>query len=210
LTLDPHFDSVTGQAAAWRELLPLVDAFLPSREEAQEILGAWPGAEAAASRLAELGAPIVCLKLGPRARWSIAPPTTGSGTPTREFRTRSTPPGAATHSVAASSPAWCESDDLRTAALYGTVSASFVASGFGAEHCLVRIRWKLAQAGRARGQEPLMAAREWVRSRPLIGVVGAPPLPGSYGYSGATLEELERRVRLRRNRLRAGRLLTRS
>src|SRR5258708_34441825 len=39
-----------------------------------------------------------------------------------------------------------------------------------------------------------MAAREWVRRRPLVGVVGAPPLPGSYGYSGATMEELERRV----------------
>src|SRR5437660_5169539 len=39
-----------------------------------------------------------------------------------------------------------------------------------------------------------MAAREWVRRRPLIGVVGSPPLPGSYGYAGATLEELERRV----------------
>jgi membrane complex biogenesis BtpA family protein len=39
-----------------------------------------------------------------------------------------------------------------------------------------------------------MPVREWDRRRVLIGVVGAPPLPGSYGYAGATLEELERRV----------------
>jgi ribokinase len=138
VTVDPHFDSVAGQAAAWRELLPLVDAFLPSREEAQELLGEWPGAEAAARGLAELGAAVVCLKLGPegalvyraadgwlwRADSGVSNPidTTGCGD---SF-------------CGGFLAGWCESGDLRTAVLYGTVSASFVASGFGAEHCLLR------------------------------------------------------------------------
>lgn len=39
-----------------------------------------------------------------------------------------------------------------------------------------------------------MPPREWVRRRPVIGVVGAPALPGSHGYDGASLAELERRV----------------
>ena len=39
-----------------------------------------------------------------------------------------------------------------------------------------------------------MTMREWVRHKPLIGVVGAPALPGSHGFRGATLEEVERRV----------------
>jgi uncharacterized protein len=38
------------------------------------------------------------------------------------------------------------------------------------------------------------APAEWARRHPLIGVVGAPPLPGSHGYRGATPEEIERRV----------------
>ena len=33
---------------------------------------------------------------------------------------------------------WCEAGDLRTAILYGTVSASFVGEDFGAAHALVR------------------------------------------------------------------------
>ena len=138
VTLDPHVDSVAGQAAVWRELLPHVDAFLPSREEAQELLGEWPGAEAAARGLAGLGAAIVCLKLGSegslvyraaddwlwRADSGVSNPvdTTGCG-------------DAFCGGFLAG---WCESGDLRTAVLYGTVSASFVASGFGAEHCLLR------------------------------------------------------------------------
>jgi len=39
-----------------------------------------------------------------------------------------------------------------------------------------------------------VTAGEWVRRSPLIGVVGAPALPGSHGFRGATLEEIERRV----------------
>lgn len=136
VTVDPHFDSVAGQADAWRSLLPLVDAFLPSREEAQDLLGAWPGAEAAAAALAELGAPVVCLKLGAdgvllhRAadRWTcriesaLQDPvdTTGCG-------------DAFCGGFLAG---WCEGASLAAAALQGAISASAVAAEFGAEHAL--------------------------------------------------------------------------
>lgn len=138
VTLDPHIDWITGHEEAWRRLLPLVDVFLPSREESCAVLGDWPGAEAAARRLAELGAAVVCLKLGPEGalvyraadgwRWrcdsALSNPvdTTGCG-------------DAFCGGFLAG---WCEAGDLRTAVLYGSVSASFVAAGFGAAHALRR------------------------------------------------------------------------
>jgi sugar/nucleoside kinase (ribokinase family) len=138
VTVDPHFDSVAGQLAAWRELLPRVDAFLPSREEAEELLGEWPGAEAAARGLAELGAAVVCLKLGSEGSlvyraadacgWRV---DSGVSKPVDTT-------GCGDAFCGGFLAGWCESCDLRTAVLYATVSASFVAAGFGAEHCLYR------------------------------------------------------------------------
>lgn len=136
VTVDPHFDSVVGQASAWRDLLPRLDAFLPSREEAQELLGEWPGAEAAARALSEMGAPVVCLKLGPQGafvyraadRWSCQVGSTVSNPVDTT--------GCGDSFCGGFLAGWCESADLRTAALYGTVSASFVTADFGAEHAL--------------------------------------------------------------------------
>jgi len=138
VTVDPHFDSVAGQHAAWRELLPRVDAFLPSREEAEELLGEWPGAEAAARGLAELGAPVVCLKLGSEGALAYR------AADDRFWRVDSMvsnpvdTTGCGDAFCGGFLAGWCESSDLRTALLYGTVSASFVAAGFGAEHALIR------------------------------------------------------------------------
>ena len=64
VTLDPHGDWIAGHMSEWRALLPMVDVFLPSREEAEIFLGHWPGAMRAARALADLGAGTVCLKLG--------------------------------------------------------------------------------------------------------------------------------------------------
>jgi ribokinase len=64
VTVDPHYEHVAGRADDWRELLPLVDVFLPSREEAQDLLGGWPDAVRAAPAIAALGAELVVLKLG--------------------------------------------------------------------------------------------------------------------------------------------------
>src|SRR5579859_7547313 len=70
LTVDPHYEHVTGTEAQWRRVLPLVDAFLPSRDEAAALLGGWPGAEEAAQELATWGAAVAVVKLG--AEGSIA------------------------------------------------------------------------------------------------------------------------------------------
>jgi sugar/nucleoside kinase (ribokinase family) len=61
VTVDPHYQHLE---ADWRLVVPLVDAFLPSRAEATGILGGWPGPEEACRAFAALGAPIVCVKLG--------------------------------------------------------------------------------------------------------------------------------------------------
>jgi sugar/nucleoside kinase (ribokinase family) len=61
VTLDPHYQHLD---ADWDSVLPHVDAFLPSRAEATELLGGWPGPEEAVRALAALGARTVCIKLG--------------------------------------------------------------------------------------------------------------------------------------------------
>ena len=53
VTVDPHYQHLD---ADWSSVLQLVDAFLPSRDEASGILGGWPGAREAARELARLGA----------------------------------------------------------------------------------------------------------------------------------------------------------
>ena len=136
LTLDPHYEHVAGMEAEWRRLLPLVDAFLPSRDEAAMLLGSWPGDEEAARALASLGALLVCIKLGAEGAigfraadglvvrmpaWSADPvDPTGCG------------------------DAFCggflvgltETGDLRTAMAHGVVAAAFVAEDHGAAHAL--------------------------------------------------------------------------
>ena len=47
VTVDPHYQHLD---ADWSSVLQLLDAFLPSRDEASGILGGWPGAEAACAR----------------------------------------------------------------------------------------------------------------------------------------------------------------
>jgi sugar/nucleoside kinase (ribokinase family) len=58
VTVDPHYQHMD---ADWQRVLPLVDAFLPSRDEASALLGGWPGPEEAVRALAALGAPVVCV-----------------------------------------------------------------------------------------------------------------------------------------------------
>jgi ribokinase len=119
-----------------RRILPLVDAFLPSRAEATDLLGGWPGPEAAAAELAGLGAPVVVLKL--RAAGSLAYGAADGAF----FRVRS----AVREPVDASGSGdtfcggflvgFAETGDIQLALGYGAVSASFVASDYGCEHAL--------------------------------------------------------------------------
>jgi ribokinase len=120
--------------ADWQPVLPIVDAFLPSRTEATELLGRWPGAAQAVRELAELGAPTAVIKLG----------TEGSvGLRGEELATL---PAATTDPVdpTGCGDAFCggflvgltETGDLRRAMAYGTVSAGLVADDHGAAHAL--------------------------------------------------------------------------
>ena len=118
-------------------MLQLVDAFLPSRDEASGILGGWPGPREAARELARLGAPLVCVKLG-----------TGGSIGYRAADGALVELGAAeAHPVdpTGCGDAFCggflvglaETDDLRSALANGTVAAGFAAADHGAAHMLV-------------------------------------------------------------------------
>lgn len=137
VTLDPHHEYVGRETVAqWKSIVPLVDAFCPSREEAESLLGGWSNAQEAIRALANWGAPIVCLKLGAEgvliyrtadaASWQVPSlidhpvDTTGCGD---AF-------------CGGFLVGWCETDDLAIAARYGSISASFVAADFGAQHAL--------------------------------------------------------------------------
>ena len=136
LTLDPHYEHVRGWTADWQRVLSLVDAFLPSRDEAEALLGEWPGAPDGVRALAALGSPIVCVKLGQEGSIGYSV--------TDELIVRM--PAAAADPVdpTGCGDAFCggflvglaASGDLRSAMAHGTVSASFVASDHGAAHAL--------------------------------------------------------------------------
>jgi sugar/nucleoside kinase (ribokinase family) len=136
VTVDPHYQHVHGAEDHWRRVLPHVDAFLPSRDEAAALLGGWPGAEETARTLSDLGAPLVCVKLG--AEGSIAY-RAADGSVVRM-------PAASVEPVdpTGCGDAFCggflvglaESDDLRTAMAQGTVAAAFAGEGHGAAHAL--------------------------------------------------------------------------
>jgi sugar/nucleoside kinase (ribokinase family) len=133
LTLDPHYQHMD---ADWRRLLPLVDAFLPSRDEAAALLGGWPGAEEAVRALAVLGAPLVCVKLG--AEGSIGY-RAADGLLVRM-------PAASADPIdpTGCGDAFCggflvglaESADLSRAMAHGSVAAAFAGEDHGAAHAL--------------------------------------------------------------------------
>jgi sugar/nucleoside kinase (ribokinase family) len=152
LTVDPHYQHVEGMGEAWRRVLPLVDAFLPSRDEAAALLGGWPEPGRAARALLGFGAPIVCVKLGGEGSIGLS---SADGELIR-MRAASTDPVDPT----GCGDAFCggflvglaESGDARTAMAQGAVSAAFVAEGHGAAHALA--------VDRAEAQERLAALHE--------------------------------------------------
>jgi sugar/nucleoside kinase (ribokinase family) len=131
LTVDPHYQHLD---ADWAQILPHVDAFLPSRDEASGILGGWPGAEAAARALTELGARTVCIKLGAAGAIGAGaehvvrvPAVTGQ---------IADPTGCGDAFCGGFLVGLAESADLRTAMAYGSAAASFAAEDHGAAHAL--------------------------------------------------------------------------
>jgi ribokinase len=137
LTLDPHYQHVSGAAADWRRVLPLVDAFLPSRDEASVLLGGWPGPEEAVRELAALGAPLVCVKLG--AEGSIGYRATDGELVRMEAAGTDPvdPTGCGDAFCGGFLVGLAETGDLRAALAHGAVSAAFVAEDHGAAQALV-------------------------------------------------------------------------
>ncbi|HZO62954.1 MAG TPA: carbohydrate kinase family protein [Gaiellaceae bacterium] len=132
LTVDPHYEHM---AADWRPLLPLLDAFLPSRAEATALLGGWPGPERAVREIAALGARTVVIKLGTDGSVGLRgdelvrlPAATASPVD---------PTGCGDAFCGGFLVGFAETGDLAAAMAYGTVSAGLVAADHGAAHALV-------------------------------------------------------------------------
>jgi sugar/nucleoside kinase (ribokinase family) len=137
VTLDPHFDSVAGSVDVWRSLLPLVDIFLPSREEAQALLGAWPGAEAAARELRRWGPAAVCVKTGADGAFIHCASDRCCLRIPSAVRQPVDTTGCGDAFCGGMLAGWLESGDLPAGGLRGAVSASFAAEGFGAAQALL-------------------------------------------------------------------------
>jgi ribokinase len=137
LTVDPHYQHVNGRETDWRRVLPLVDAFLPSRHEAAALLGGWPVPEEAARSLAALGAPVVCVKLG--AEGSVGYRAAEG------LLVRIPAPSADPADPTRGGDAFCggflvgfaQSGDLATAMVHGSVAAAFAGEDHGAAHALL-------------------------------------------------------------------------
>jgi sugar/nucleoside kinase (ribokinase family) len=136
LTVDPHYQHMSGAEAEWRRVLPLVDAFLPSRDEASALLGGWPGPETAVRELADLGAPLVCVKLG--AEGSIGYRSADGELVRMQAASADPvdPTGCGDAFCGGFLVGLAETGDLRTALAHGAVSAAFVAEDHGAAHAL--------------------------------------------------------------------------
>jgi sugar/nucleoside kinase (ribokinase family) len=144
LTLDPHYEHMD---ADWRSVLPLVDAFLPSRAEAAALLGHWPGPEQAVRELAGLGAQAAVVKLGADGCIGLC----GDQLVRLPAATRSPvdPTGCGDAFCGGFLVGLAETGDLRTAMAHGTVGAGLAAEGHGAEHALAPDR---ARARRRLGE----------------------------------------------------------
>jgi len=142
LTVDPHYQHVSDTEPEWRRLLPLVDAFLPSRDEASALLRGWPGPEEAVRTLAALGAPVVCVKLGADGAIGFR---SADGELVRMQAVSADPvdpTGCGDAFCGGVLVGLAETGDLRTAMAYGAVSAAFVAEDHGAAHALTIDREK--------------------------------------------------------------------
>lgn len=92
VTVDPHYEHMDRD---WEPVLAEIDAFLPSRAEAESLLGGWPGPEEA---VRALGAGTAAIKLGTEG--SVGTGTARSCACPQRPATRSIRPAAATHSAA--------------------------------------------------------------------------------------------------------------
>lgn len=136
VSLDPHFDSIVGRRQAWQELLPQVDLFMPSREEASLLLGDWPGLEAAAHELASWGPSMVCVKSGSDGAYVLRARGAEGFLVPSAVQTLIDSTGCGDAFCGGMLVGWNETGDLRRGAVQGAISAATVAEGYGAEHAL--------------------------------------------------------------------------
>jgi ribokinase len=136
VTLDPHYEHVEGNSAAWRRLLPLVDVFLPSRNETADLLGTWAGPEDAAFALASLGAPIVVLKLGAEGALAYRAADEAFVRVASVVHEPVDATGSGDAFCGGFLVGFTETADLGVALAQGAVSASFAAEDYGCEHAL--------------------------------------------------------------------------
>jgi ribokinase len=137
VTVDPHYEHVAGQLERWRRVLPLVDAFLPSRQEAIDLLGTWSDGETAARELVRLGARLVCVKLGADGAVAYRRGEEHAVLVPSAVRDAVDTTGCGDAFSGGFLVGLAEHGDPRTALAYGAVSASFAAEGYGAAHALV-------------------------------------------------------------------------
>jgi sugar/nucleoside kinase (ribokinase family) len=131
VTVDPHYQHLD---ADWASVLPLVDAFLPSRTEAEGILGGWPGAEQAARGLAGLGARLVCVKLGSAGAIGVQGGEIVSAPASDSAPVD--PTGCGDAFCGGFLAGFGSSSDLSTAMRCGAAAASFAGEAHGAAHML--------------------------------------------------------------------------
>jgi len=128
LTVDPHYEHMHRD---WAPVLAEIDAFLPSRAEAESMLGYWPGPEEA---VRALGVPTAAIKLGLDGSVGIQDGEVVSMPPaTRE---PVDPTGCGDAFCGGFLVGFAETGDLRNALDRGTAAAGIVASGHGAAHAL--------------------------------------------------------------------------
>lgn len=150
VTVDPHYQHL---GADWLSVLPLVDAFLPSRAEAEGILGGWPGPEQAAREIAVQGARLVCVKLGSDGAIGVRGDDVVIVRATRSSTVD--PTGCGDAFCGGFLVGLAETGDLQVAMAYGAAAASFAAEDHGAAHTLAidpsLIRVRLVDSAPAAG-----------------------------------------------------------
>ncbi|MGH8985055.1 MAG: carbohydrate kinase family protein [Acidimicrobiia bacterium] len=138
LALDPHEEHIAGNERELLDLLPALTIFLPSRCEAELLLGR-DDPEAAALAFSEAGATVAAVKLG--GEGSIV--TTGAGrtvhVPAVEVRVTD-PTGAGDAYCGGITAAYTQGCDALAAACHGTVSASLICETRGATSLASRDR----------------------------------------------------------------------
>jgi len=132
--VDPHHQSVSGTVRLWQSILPEIDVFCPSKDEAISLLDGWHGPEATVRAFASWGASVVCLKMGADGVFVYRAADQASWAVPSVIEQPIDITGCGDSFCGGFLVGWCETNDLLAAAEYGSVSASFVAADFGGRH----------------------------------------------------------------------------